>query len=279
MKVISNARRYTSDKPSQQQHNNSSYRRRTPNFPSNRSARSPSPQVSPAVWNQQSMGASIEPSPPPTPQQEVHGEAHAPQGPILEFKYMPKEQLPFTMLSSCSNESRTASSQSTFESELSGRSDPKPGSPRSCDIPQSSATGIDLGPQQTSKKRLSKFSGPRVRDNGNALTVEHSEWPEGIPTPRSEVSMSPSEHSSASLEPGWRGNVGGAKGRHDPGKSSATVSHYYSTQKEESGVSDRKYKKRFGDEYKPCGLFTGSDLEERRRRDRDETGSSKSHIG
>ena len=182
--------------------------------------------------------------------------------------------------------SETTSSQQASELEPPGRSKSTLGSASpvssfpatgSRDILPPSSARVIPDPLPSVKKRRPGVHGSRVRDNGTTIIVEESEWPAKLLSP-SERGRTSSERSGACLEDDGRENLSIATGPHDGEQSSSTVSQDARDHRDQEAAEGRTRKKRFGEEYKPSGLFTQSDLEERRRRDRGGRSSNASHA-
>ncbi len=179
--------------------------------------------------------------------------------------------------------SETTSSQQASELQPLGRSKSTLGSASpvssfpatgSRDIHPSSSARVIPDPLPSVKKRRPGVHGSRVRDNGTTIIVEESEWPAKLLSP-SERERTSSERSGACLEDDGRENLSIATGPHDGEQSSTTASQ---DARDIETTKQPRGKKRFGEEYKPSGLFTPSDLEERRRRDRGGRSSNSSHA-
>lgn len=236
MKAVKKARKYAKDDYHRREQSSSSDGRQSASF-SSRSPRSHSSRASRRAQNRRSTEATIELTRPPTPQQqERRGTREYQRRP--EPRHTPREPPHVVSIPPSPNASESTSSRSTVEVE--------PERPRSM------------------------FYGSRVRDDGNAVIVEESEWPARVVNP-SELSRTFSER-SASLERSEKRNVGVAKQPRRGDGPSAKASQPAGVHEDQGAVQRLTRRPRFGEAYEPCGLFTGSDLEERRRRDKNSGG-------
>ncbi len=132
------------------------------------------------------------------------------------------------------------------------------------DTSQPGATVLAAGPPRA--MRRSRIHRPRVRDKGKTVMAEESEWPaeklgnyEHLTTPSQDSVASPEhtngEHPSNVKEP------------QSLRRSSSIVSQGASIHEQRAARGKQMDTPRFGEQYKPCGLFTESDREERNRRD------------
>ncbi|KAJ3496455.1 hypothetical protein NLG97_g2643 [Lecanicillium saksenae] len=271
MTAVKKAERYTGFDSCQQKQRTSSREQVPANYTSSPSARSPSPRLRPARRTRQSTGPSAELFPQATHQSKRHRDTQAPQRRRRSrLDHTSRERGP---LQSASEIEPPGKSRSRLSSANLASTFPAIGSH---DIPQPSSARAITGSLPSVEKRQPGIHGPRVRDNGTALIVEESEWPTEL-LGLSECGRAPSERSGACLEDDSGEDLSIATGPRD-GERSSKVSQETGNRRDHIVTDKRTRKKRFGEEYKPSGLFTESDLEERRRRDRGGRSSNTSHA-
>ncbi|ATY66049.1 hypothetical protein A9K55_001957 [Cordyceps militaris] len=256
----------------QQEQDDWSYGQDPDNYSSGRS-----PRIMIQTWNQNTCQGPL------TPEVQVQMDAEPRTTRRSRPKRTPRRRPHAMATPPPRNGSEMTSSQSILESEPPEGSEPELGSPRSVssfhttnhgDISQPSATRVVPVPPKTVKRRHSRIHGSRVQDSAEAVIGEESEMPADYicPCARETTSFERSgtpEHGSS---------FGAAARPRDRGEASPTVLQDSSTHDEHRGPKKRTSKSRLGEQYKPCGLFTESDLEERRRRDRRASRRDESHT-
>lgn len=149
-----------------------------------------------------------------------------------------------------------------YRSSRSARSPSRPPRPARR-THQSTGTSAELSPQAIPQPQVHRdIQAPQRREG---LRLDHTPRERRYVItllPSTDGSETTSSQSESEIEPPGR-----STGLHDGEESSATGSQDATDHRDYRATEKRTRKNRFGEEFKPSGLFTESDLEERRRRD------------